>query len=830
MRHLYLSIALLLAVCFAASARQISENEAMLKAAAFGQKAVASRLMSNSRSSAMKLAYTQQSATSTANNCFYVFNRGTADGYIIVSADDRAAAILGYTDSGSFDYASLPDNARWWFSEYQRQIQYLIDHPNLKNRTMPKGVSTSVGPLCKSLWDQDAPFSNNCPTYTDSTRGLSHCATGCVATATAQVMYYHKWPAKGTGSMSYTSRAIYGSDSLIYNLSADFSKSTYDWANITDRYSSSSTTVQNAAVAKLMSDVGISVKMNYADQSDADMGPTAEALTNFFGYDQSLSILNRSYFTADNWDKSIRTELDAKRPVLTMGMGADDGHAFICDGYNSEGYFHFNWGWGGMSNGYYLTGALNPPALGIGGGNGGGFNFHQFIYVNLMKPTTGFSYRCGMAYDSISAVDTTVNVGQNVKLSLPSVTNTNYKPFTGKFAFITCDKNNNIIASQEFVENPEAPIVINDVLTLPNNIYYTVPSSLSDGVYSMHIGCEADGESVWNRLLNKIGSVADFTVTVSGSKATVVSSPYESKLSVTAFSASPAIYSGHSSDLSLTVANSGVDYHGPIAVIVMDTDNNALVEAGDMYDIPGGKTTPITLNVNFDIPAGPVNLIFINQDSTVIYSTSAVVADSPADPVLTLTSKASFPDANNVDPINLNLSASVSNSGGLFTGNIYSIIYNSEGNLVGEEAIKTAIDNNQSKTLFFPDGFGKGVQGASYTASICTIDDEGTFIPIPPAEFNNISFTVNATPTSIGSVGTSVNSIFPNPAADVVTIRNANAITGISVYSVTGALVLNKAMSGQSSVTLNVASLPAGSYLVRVATSTGITTQRFIKL
>jgi hypothetical protein len=120
MRHLYLSIAMLLAVCFAVSARQISENEAMLKAAAFGQKAVASRLMSNSRSSAMKLAYTQKSATSTANNCFYVFNRGTADGYIIVSADDRAAAILGYTDSGSFDYASLPSNARWWFSEYQR--------------------------------------------------------------------------------------------------------------------------------------------------------------------------------------------------------------------------------------------------------------------------------------------------------------------------------------------------------------------------------------------------------------------------------------------------------------------------------------------------------------------------------------------------------------------------------------------------------------------------------------------------------------------------------------------------------------------------------------
>jgi hypothetical protein len=105
----------------------------------------------------MTLAYTQQSATSAADNCFYVFNRGTADGYIIVSADDRTDAILGYTDSGSFNYANLPSNARWWFSEYQRQIQYLIDHPNLKNRIAPKSLPTSVAPLCKSLWSQLAP-------------------------------------------------------------------------------------------------------------------------------------------------------------------------------------------------------------------------------------------------------------------------------------------------------------------------------------------------------------------------------------------------------------------------------------------------------------------------------------------------------------------------------------------------------------------------------------------------------------------------------------------------------------------------------------------------
>jgi hypothetical protein len=821
----------LLTVCFAASARQISENEAMLKAAAFGQKAVASRLMSNSRTSAITLAYTQQSATSAADNCFYVFNRGTADGYIIVSADDRTDAILGYTDSGSFDYASLPANARWWFSTYQHQIQYLIDHPNFKNRIVPKSLPTSVTPICKSLWNQDSPFNDSCPTYTDPIEGVVHCATGCVATAMAQVMYYHKWPLKGTGSNSYTSHGFENGDSLIYNLSADFSKSTYDWANMTDRYNSASTTAQNKAVAKLMSDVGISVNMIYGSMSGSDVEPTAYAFTNFFGYDQSLSVLDRQFVGIDEWENYIRGEINSKRPVLYVGFSTQDGHAFVCDGYSSDDFFHFNWGWSGKSNGYFKINVLTPPYLGIGGGLGLGFNDQQFIFVNLTTPSagTGLHYISGLAYDSISTVNASVPLGGKLNIFVSSLTNINYKPFLGSVALVTRDNNGTIVDNQPFLTLTGDGLKMDEQLQIDGYETYTVPSSLSDGVYTMDIESQLAGDNLWQHAHGLVGSVSKFAVNVANGNASVVSSPCGSKFVTSDPSYYPGLYAGHLSDISLTIYNTGADYFGNIYIVGLDSTGNEIIKAQNKFDIPAGKSIPISFRVPIDVAAQPASLIFLDKDSAAFLFENVKIIDAQSKPALALTSLISFPDKNNVDPYNLQLSASVTNTGGPFTGKIYAVFYDADGNLLTNRAPNILIGQNDTTNITYTDGFANGVQGDSYSVVLCTKDENGNFVPLTPDKFNNISFTINATPTSIGSVGTSANNIFPNPAADAVTVRNANAISGISVYSVTGALVLSKAVSGQNSVTLNVAQLPAGSYIVRVANSAGITTQRFIK-
>jgi hypothetical protein len=833
MKNLSLVLIALLVACFAASARQITENEAMLKAATFSQKAVASRLMSVSRSSAMTLAYTQQSATSEADNCFYVFNRGTADGYIIVSADDRTDAILGYTDSGSFNYANLPSNARWWFSEYQRQIQYLIDHPNLKNRVAPKSLPTSVAPLCKSLWSQLSPFNDNCPTYTDTTTNeIVHCATGCVATAAAQVMYYHKWPVTGTDSTSYTSHSKYGSKTLIFNLSANFSKSTYDWANMTNTYTAASTTLQNQIVAKLLSDVGIGAHISYSESSGGGPLGMARAFVNYFGYDKCASLLSRDYFSISEWDALIQGELSAKRPVFYGGVGDKGGHAFVLDGYNTEGYYHINWGWSGTSNGYFRISALNPIVLGVGGG-AGGFNYGQGGVFQLMKPqdASGFHFLHCLVFDSINPINTSVALGDTVPVQFKSIYNVSYKYFSGDLGLITRDSKGNVVDAQSINRDHTAYIMPNDGSVGLISLNYKVPTSLSDGVYSMMVESRADGDTIWRRLRGTVGDITHFNVTISGSSATIGNSINVTDLNATVKSISPKLYKGRISDITTTVTNNGADYHGDINLIIYDTDFNQHQATNVVADIPAGQSASFTFNPLISVPADTAHLLFIDKNGELIDDTTVVVLPTPDAPVLTLTEAVSFPDINNVDPLNMQLTAKIKNAGGLFSNNIKASILDADSNEVCTREIFQIIDQNESQAATFTDGLGKCTPGKSYILQLAALDDSDNSVVLQPYEFNNIKFTVKAdVPSAISSVGTSANSIFPNPASDVVTVRNASSILGIKVYSVTGSLVLFQNMSGVNSVTLNVASLPAGSYLVRVATSAGITVQRFIKL
>jgi hypothetical protein len=833
MKNLFIVIVAAFSVCFAASARQISENEALLKASSFSKKAVVSRLMSNSRSSAMTLAYTQKSAKSAADNCFYVFNRGNADGYVIVSADDRAESVLGYTDSGSFDYASLPSNARWWFSEYQREIQYLIDHPNLKAKTAtPKTLSTSVAPLCKSLWLQSTPFNDNCPTYFNTYAGDTlHCAAGCVAIATSQVMYYHKWPVTGTGSTSYTSTVI-DDDTLVYNLSADFSKSTYDWANMTDCYNSSSTTAQREAVAKLVSDVGIGVHMNYGPSSDSNTGPICNALLSYFDYDPSLSIVWRDLYSIDEWDNFLQNELNHKRPVIYGGdYCIDDGHEFVCDGYNSDDYYHINWGWGGIVNGYYKTTAFDPVVMGIGNGSYGGFDYTQDIIIQVMRPTTGYRHYECLAFDSISDVDTAIALGGKVNIKLDNITNHGNLTFNGKIGLITRDASGKIVAVQNVADVSDL-----DYCGSTESNYsfdYVVPLSLTDGVYSMRVEGLADGDSLWQQVRGYIGhahSTDHYNITVSGSSASIVSSPSAPKLSVSATVLPHKLYNGKVGTVSATVANAGPDYHGSLFLYIFDANGDSVQSITLVADVLAGQSSTVSFSEIMVAPVGTAKFVITDNSGDSIGGFTAQILPTPAAPSLSLTAAPSFPDNDNVDPQDMQLSFSVKNSGGMFSNLVRASIFDENlKNLYYRETFIIA-DQDETSAFTFVDGLSECAPGKKYIARIYAKNDSGYWKRIPPADLNSVTFTVKpVVPSAISSAGTSASSIFPNPATDVVTIENASAITGIKVYSVTGSLVLYQSVSDVSSVTLNVASLPAGTYIVRVATAAGITVQRFIK-
>lgn len=323
----------------------------------------------------------------------YVFARTHGSGFIVAAASDLVTPLLGYSDTGTPYGASENPEFEYWLSCYTDAIVNAESNGTGPIPTAPAKASRSdIAPLVSARWNQSAPYNQDCPIVAGS-----RSVTGCVATAFAQVMYYHKWPKEaGTGSHSYT-WTVNGTD---YSESMDFSKITFDWANMTDTYSSSSTAAQKAAVAQLMHAVGVGAEMGYTPSaSSAVTLRAARALLTYWNYDKGAVGMSRSSYSLDDWSDIIYAELAANRPVIYDGQSTGGGHCFICDGYQaSTGYFHFNWGWGGHYDGYFVLTDLTPGKGGIGGTTSDdGYNTGQGIVAGLQPAIEGSDYHYSMS-------------------------------------------------------------------------------------------------------------------------------------------------------------------------------------------------------------------------------------------------------------------------------------------------------------------------------------------------------------------------------------------------------------------------------------------------
>ena len=314
----------------------------------------------------------------------YIFTTDSREGSIVVSADDVAAPLLGYCDTPAD--GELPTELRWWLGQYAAEIEAARsgDAPRYVEPAAPKATATrkAIAPLVNTRWDQGAPYNNDCPSVSQSVIGNGKAPTGCVATAMAQVVKYFGWPAKGTGTGSAT---VSGGSQQSMNLNV-----TFDWSNMTDTYAEGSyTATQASAVALLMKACGYSVAMNYTTSaSGAQSTAIPGALINNFGYDSGAALYRRDYYGRDEWEEMIYNNLANVGPVIYTGASnVGGGHAFVCDGYSADGYFHFNWGWSGMSDGYFLLSMLKPTNLGTGAGNGDYTN-NQGALLGI-KPSDG---------------------------------------------------------------------------------------------------------------------------------------------------------------------------------------------------------------------------------------------------------------------------------------------------------------------------------------------------------------------------------------------------------------------------------------------------------
>ena len=311
-------------------------------------------------------------------NCLHIYNVG--DGYVIVSADDRITPVLGYSTEGNFDAQRMPVQLQEWLSQYAAAIGAAVSSPTFTNEavasswralasenyTPTRPGTIIVPPLISTHWDQYPYYNNYCPYNTSANQRT---VTGCVATAMAQLIRFWTFPSQGIGSHSYT-HPTYGVQS------ANFGATTYNYSLMPLQLSSSSSTAEINEVARLMYHCGVSVDMYYDLLANGGSGAStqvaASSFITYFGY-SGCQYQSKSDFTELQWKNKLKTELNHGRPVLYSGSGSG-GHAFICDGYTADNYFHFNFGWSGAHDGYFLLDNITPGAYNFSYTQGGIFN------------------------------------------------------------------------------------------------------------------------------------------------------------------------------------------------------------------------------------------------------------------------------------------------------------------------------------------------------------------------------------------------------------------------------------------------------------------------
>lgn len=289
---------------------------------------------------------------------YYVFNATASQGFVIVSGDDCVGdnLVLGYTERGSFDAEAIPDNLQWWLDETANQISTL-SRLGMKARTVQ--LHEGIAPLLTTRWNQGYPYNAFCP-VTDG----QLCLTGCMATALAQVMYYHRWP---QGPIAEELPAYTMADGQVID---GLPVTTFDWNNMVDDYTVSTTEAQQAAVATLMRYCGQLLQMDYTPEISNGTFYDIDILVNTFGYDSGLYCARANEYTVSGWDELLYNELREGRPLVYSGRSTGGGHAFVIDGYevrDGEGYYSVNWGWSGAGNGFYKINLLNPDMSGSGG-------------------------------------------------------------------------------------------------------------------------------------------------------------------------------------------------------------------------------------------------------------------------------------------------------------------------------------------------------------------------------------------------------------------------------------------------------------------------------
>ena len=467
----------------------------------------------------VELAFTQYQIDNTTPAVF-VFN-STDERFVLVSAEDNARAVLGYSDEGTFDANNIPENMQFWLKMYADEMRSATEAKGKVNRREAKGerleakgerreaeeeAYPTIAPLLgETIWGQGEPFNNMCPQINGE-----RAVTGCVATALSQIMYIHKYPTKGIGSHSYKTET----EGL--TVSANFGNTTYDWANMIPNYNKSYTSAQADAVATLMFHAGVAADMDYTvDGSGAVSSIALVGLTNYFGYDKAINVLPKDFLKEETTLQTIASDLQAGRPVYISGSTVNqEGHAFVCDGMQSDGYLHINWGWNGMADGYFAISALAPEVQGTGGSASNlAFTERVDVYTNI-KPNEGGEAMPLVTVDKLTRTSSdAISKKTAVKFSLENFTSTGIATAAGTLTYFIYNNAGEVVSTVGIGTFELDP---GYYYTEPIKLSQQLPSSLAQGEYELEIRYTADNGKDHPILVKGLGEVrVPFTVTSS---------------------------------------------------------------------------------------------------------------------------------------------------------------------------------------------------------------------------------------------------------------------------------------------------------------------------
>ncbi len=456
---------------------------------------------------AMRRAARNASQLDAAVQPYFAFNDTEHDAFVVVSASTLTRPILAYGMGqmpADLDEA-MPEGLRWWLQAISHRTAYLEQHPDAaESPAQLRATTDGVAPILGGIeWDQEGAYSLLTPTI-----GSQHCPTGCVATAMGQIIRYYQQPTVGSGKHGYTWK--YKADGISHsqNLSVNYAEQTYDYSlmplSFTRSYPGSQ--AEQNEVSKLLYHCGVAVNMQYSAEGSGTTSPFIDrAFIENFSYNSRTTNIQREGFSYDEWVSILQGELREGRPVLYTGSSfveKNSGHAFVLEGFDTEGRYYVNWGWNGNFNAYYDIAVLNPDGVGVGAMRmDDGFCEGQHAVVNI-SPSEGVgTYRTALFFPnngSFSSSKSSASKGSSVNITVRYIYNYSGMKAEGNCGIVVMQQGK-VISQKSLKSISVDGVDANGYCSgLQLSASYTIPSDLADGTYQAYLYFQPKNSDDWD--------------------------------------------------------------------------------------------------------------------------------------------------------------------------------------------------------------------------------------------------------------------------------------------------------------------------------------------